>query len=72
MNCNECHFSFLSLYRLPNIVQYLCEPLQTGLKDGYGYVRRIAVMGVAKLYYVAPDIVTSQFLNSMCMYYYCG
>eukprot|EP00731_Ephydatia_muelleri_P023373 Em0015g956a len=39
--------------RIPNIVEYLRDPLQAGLVDRSGYVRKTAVLGVVKLFYVA-------------------
>eukprot|EP00731_Ephydatia_muelleri_P023370 Em0015g953a len=44
--------------RIPNIVEYLRDPLQAGLVDRSGYVRKTAVLGVVKLFYVAPEVVT--------------
>ena len=43
--------------RIPNILEYLREPLQTGLADKSAYVRRTAVMGIVKIFYVAPEFV---------------
>ena len=44
-------------YRLPDLVEYIVEPLLTGLGDNSSYVRRCAVMGCVKLYHLIPDFV---------------
>jgi AP-4 complex subunit beta-1 len=44
--------------KLPSIVEYIHKPIQDGLVDKSGYVRRTAVMGVLKIYYISPDIIT--------------
>lgn len=44
-------------YRLPDLVEYIVEPLLTGLGDKSSYVRRCAVMGCVKLYHLIPDFV---------------
>lgn len=43
--------------RLPNILEYLREPLQAGLGDRSPYVRKTCVMGIVKLFHVAPEFV---------------
>ena len=56
----KCHFlppPLPLLVRLPNILEYLRDPLQAGLGDRSSYVRKTAVMGVVKLYHVAPEFV---------------
>ena len=45
------------LSRLPNILEYLREPLQAGLGDRSPYVRKTCVMGIVKLFHVAPEFV---------------
>ena len=45
-------------FRIPNIVEYIQQPLQAGLQDKSAYVRKTAVMGVVKLFYVAPEVVS--------------
>ena len=47
----------ISINRIPNIIEYIEAPLQSGLSDKSAYVRRAAVMGVVKLHYVAPELV---------------
>ena len=44
--------------RLPNILEYLRDPLQSGLGDRSAYVRKTAVMGIVKLFYVVPSFIT--------------
>ena len=44
--------------RIPNILEYLHEPLQSGLGDRSAYVRKTAVMGTVKIFNVAPDFVS--------------
>lgn len=43
--------------RLPDLVEYIVEPLLAGLEDISSYVRRCAVMGCVKLYHLKPDFV---------------
>lgn len=43
--------------RLPDLVEYIVEPLVAGLGDNSSYVRRSAVMGCVKLYHLDPDFV---------------
>lgn len=43
--------------RLPDLVEYIVEPLLAGLGDNSSYVRRSAVMGCVKLYHLMPDFV---------------
>ena len=43
--------------RLPNLMEYLREPIQSGLGDRSAYVRKTAVMGIVKLFYVAPEFI---------------
>lgn len=43
--------------RLPDLVEYIVEPLLAGLQDLSSYVRRSAVMGCVKLYHLIPDFV---------------
>ena len=49
--------SFFLTSRLPNILEYLREPLQAGLGDRSPYVRKTCVMGIVKLFHVAPEFV---------------
>ncbi|XP_070571129.1 AP-4 complex subunit beta-1-like [Ptychodera flava] len=44
--------------RLPNLVEYTDQPLLDGLHDKSAYVRRTAVIGCAKIWHIAPNIVT--------------
>lgn len=46
--------------RLPNILEYLREPLQAGLGDRSAYVRKTAVMGIVKLFHVAPEFIEGE------------
>ena len=50
------------LCRLPNILEYLREPLQAGLGDRSPYVRKTSVMGIVKLFHVAPEFVEGMHL----------
>ena len=47
----------LSPPRLPNLLEYLRDPLQSGLGDRSAYVRKTAVMGTVKIFYFAPEFV---------------
>ena len=38
-------------------MEYIQQPLQAGLQDKSAYVRKTAVMGVVKLFYVAPEVI---------------
>ena len=49
--------------RLPSILEYLKEPLQAGLGDRSAYVRKTAVMGIVKVFYIAPQFISGM---SMC------
>ena len=48
----------LLLCRLPSILEYLKEPLLAGLGDRSAYVRKTAVMGIVKVFYIAPEFIT--------------
>ena len=58
---NQSSFHLLSnlffFFRLPDLVEYIVEPLLAGLGDNSSYVRRSAVMGCVKLYHLIPDFV---------------
>lgn len=43
--------------RLPDLVEYIVEPLLAGLSDHSSYVRRSAVMGCVKMFHLIPDFV---------------
>lgn len=44
---------FLSTFdRVPNLVEYVMTPLLSGLADNSPYVRKAAVMGCVKLFYL--------------------
>ena len=45
----------LGSLRVPNLVEYLVGPLQTGLGDESSYVRKTAAMGVLKLYHLDAE-----------------
>ena len=38
--------------RVPNLVEYLITPLRNGLSDSSAYVRKTAILGCVKLYYL--------------------
>lgn len=44
---------------LPQMVEYIGEPLRRGLTDGHAYVRKTAVMGVLKLFHLDPEAFES-------------
>ena len=54
---NNSLILLININRIPNIIEYIEAPLQSGLSDKSAYVRRAAVMGVVKLHYVAPELV---------------
>ncbi|KAL9253488.1 Beta-adaptin-like protein [Drosera capensis] len=41
--------------RVANLVEYLVEPLRSGLRDGSSYVRVVAATGVLKLYHISTS-----------------
>lgn len=41
--------------RVANLVEYLVEPLRSGLRDGSSYVRIVAATGVLKLYHISTS-----------------
>ncbi|THH14370.1 hypothetical protein EW146_g5948 [Bondarzewia mesenterica] len=43
--------------RVEKIIDYLCDPLQKGLRDENPYVRKTAALCVAKLYDLKPELV---------------
>ena len=51
-----CFASFMLFSRIQSLVQYMKDPLLSGLNDNSSYVRRNAVIGCAKLFRLAPDI----------------
>lgn len=51
--------------RLPNMVEYLEPAIRRALVDVNGYVRKTAVIGVMKLYYVCPDTVKGSDFTSL-------
>ena len=60
-------FCFLAMpCRLPDLVEYIVEPLLTGLRDNSSYVRRCAVMGCVKLYHLIPDFVEGKISTILC------
>ena len=42
--------------RLPQMVEYIAEPVRRGLNDGHSYVRKTAVMGLLKLYHLDGEL----------------
>ncbi|CAE8689036.1 unnamed protein product, partial [Polarella glacialis] len=50
---------------LANMVEYLQPAIQRALEDVNGYVRKTAVIGVVKLFYISPSSVTDSDLISM-------
>lgn len=46
--------------RVHRIAEYLCDPLQLALTDGDPYVRKTAVLCVAKLFEIDPELVESR------------
>lgn len=53
--------------RLPDLVEYIVDPLLTGLRDNSSYVRRCAVMGCVKLYHLIPDFVEDNgIIDKLC------
>ncbi|ETO31638.1 hypothetical protein RFI_05481 [Reticulomyxa filosa] len=48
---------YLCSLRVGNLVEYIMTPIRNGLTDASAYVRKTAVMGVGKLFAIAPDMV---------------
>lgn len=54
----------LSSLRLPEMVEYIAEPLRRALTDSHAYVRKTAVMGTLKLHHLdPPTFERSNFVN---------
>eukprot|EP00163_Fabomonas_tropica_P026258 TRINITY_DN4741_c1_g2_i1.p1 TRINITY_DN4741_c1_g2~~TRINITY_DN4741_c1_g2_i1.p1 ORF type:complete len:735 (+),score=210.81 TRINITY_DN4741_c1_g2_i1:45-2207(+) len=49
--------------RVPNIVDYTLAPIAEGMKDPSPYVRRTAVMGTLKLFYISPTSIRTSDLE---------
>lgn len=45
--------------QLPQMVEYIAEPLRRSLQDGHAYVRKTGVMGILKLYHLDPHSLES-------------
>lgn len=43
--------------RLPQMVEYVSEPLRRALQDSHAYVRKTAVMGILKLYHLDEGVL---------------
>lgn len=43
--------------RLPQMVEYVSEPLRRALNDSHAYVRKTAVMGILKLYHLDEGVL---------------
>lgn len=50
-----CDFEVMH-FRMPGITEYIHQPILTGLKDKASYVRRVAVLGCAKMQSLQPNI----------------
>ncbi|KAA6390043.1 MAG: putative AP-1 complex subunit beta-1 [Streblomastix strix] len=46
--------------RIDQITEYMCEPLHRCLKDSDPYVKKTAVLGVAKMYDISPQLVEDE------------
>eukprot|EP00201_Polytomella_parva_P018173 CAMPEP_0175071818 /NCGR_PEP_ID=MMETSP0052_2-20121109/19478_1 /TAXON_ID=51329 ORGANISM="Polytomella parva, Strain SAG 63-3" /NCGR_SAMPLE_ID=MMETSP0052_2 /ASSEMBLY_ACC=CAM_ASM_000194 /LENGTH=323 /DNA_ID=CAMNT_0016339079 /DNA_START=43 /DNA_END=1014 /DNA_ORIENTATION=+ len=46
--------------RIPNFIEYVISPINSGLKDKQPYVRKTAVLGVLKLYHIDSETVQNQ------------
>eukprot|EP01083_Nonionella_stella_P022282 61615_1 len=52
--------------RLPDLAEYVEKPIRAGLKDSSAYVRKTAVVGVAKLFRISPEsIQDSDFIDML-------
>jgi vesicle coat complex subunit len=47
----------LTSLRLRSILEYVIQPLKSGLNDTSGYVRQAAVVGVLKVFHISPELV---------------
>lgn len=47
--------SFFFKYRMPGIIEYIHQPVMNGLRDKSSYVRRVAVLGCAKIHSLQPN-----------------
>ena len=57
-----CHLMYLLPCRIPDMVEYIRQPLQSALQDRSSYVRKTAVMGVVKLFYLSPSLITGDYI----------
>jgi vesicle coat complex subunit len=46
--------------RVANFLEYVMQPINTGLEDRHPYVRRTAVLGVLKVQHIDPQVVANQ------------
>lgn len=46
--------------RVPDIIEYLCEPLRKAIEDEDPYVRKTAAVCIAKLYDITPETAEEQ------------
>jgi AP-4 complex subunit beta-1 len=51
--------------QLPQMVEYISEPLRRSLTDHHAYVRKTGVMGILKLYHLDPDSYESSSFNDI-------
>ena len=49
-----------TLTRLPDMMKYVSEALQSGLKDKSAYVRKTAVLGIVKVFHIDPGVIDSE------------
>lgn len=49
---------------MPGITEYIEQPIVAGLRDKASYVRRVAVMGCAKMHSLQPNIEIGTTRNS--------
>ena len=45
----------MSSLRVPNLNEYIVEPLKTALRDDDPYVRKTAVLSIPKIFEIAPN-----------------
>lgn len=63
----------LCIFRMPGITEYIHQPILTGLKDKASYVRRVAVLGSAKMQSLQPNSeIGTDFCGFLSLVCKCG
>jgi AP-4 complex subunit beta-1 len=55
---------YLCSFRFEGSIEYLLPQILEGVKDFDSYVRKTAIMGLVKVFYLTPDAIRSNFLSN--------